>query len=140
MSFISELFCDIRNGRLSRLRFLVCYVATFVLPLLFFCFICIPLFLLFDPIKSFNIVTTILAIPIIVFGVTLLFASANIEAKRFRDMGLPGWGMFIMHIFIVLIVNIIFNDDYLDIVELIINLPIFLCLFFIPTNFFNSKA
>ncbi|UXD22950.1 hypothetical protein FORC065_0005 [Yersinia enterocolitica] len=45
-----------------------------------------------------------------------------------------------MHIFIVLIVNIIFNDDYLDIVELIINLPIFLCLFFIPTNFFNSKA
>ena len=140
MSFISELFCDIRNGRLSRLRFLVCYIATFALPLLFFCLICIPLFLLLDPIESFNIVTTVLAIPIIVFGIALLFASANIEAKRFRDMGLPGWGMLIMHIFVVLIVNIIFDDDYLAIVELIINLPIFLCLFFIPTNFFNSKV
>ncbi|EKN3725826.1 TPA: DUF805 domain-containing protein [Yersinia enterocolitica] len=140
MSFISELFCAIRNGRLSRLRFLVCYIATFALSFLFFCLICIPLFLLFDPIESFNIVTTVLDIPIMVFGIALLLASANIVAKRFRDMGLPGWGMFIMHIFIVFIVNIIFDDDYLAIVELIINLPIFLCLFFIPTNFFNSKA
>ncbi|CNI32845.1 Predicted membrane protein [Yersinia aldovae] len=138
MRFISELFCEVRNGRLSRVRFLVCYIMTFVLPMLLFCFAFAPLFLLFHDTNLSNfVIASFILFAFFIFA--LLFASANIEAKRFRDMGLPGWGMFIMHLFIGLIINIIFYD-YLSVVAFIIHLLIFLFLFLIPTNFFISKA
>ncbi|MGP2541059.1 DUF805 domain-containing protein [Yersinia sp. 2541 StPb PI] len=138
MGLAAELFCEVRDGRLGRVRFLVCYITTFILPLLIALFTGVPLFLAYESANASNFITAILGCAIVVMAFFLVFASANIEAKRFRDIGLPGWSMFTVHTLLGIISQ--FSENYLCIFAFTIYLLIFLCLFCIPTNFFGSKA
>ncbi|HDL7751562.1 TPA: DUF805 domain-containing protein [Yersinia enterocolitica] len=141
MSFLTHLLADLffgfRDGRLGRIRFFVCYVFTLLLPLLFVFYTFMSVISTRN-IPSQSTISMLLAISG-VFGILIvLYVSANIEAKRFRDMGLPGWSMFIMHGLIGVMIQVL--DDYLCILAFVIYLLIFLCLFFLPTSFFNSET
>ena len=78
----------------------------------------------------------------IVFA-AVFFASLNLEAKRIRDMGLPGWWTLLV-VWILSIIIIALLSGFLDAelgnrVSSIISAIVFLALIFIPSNTFSGN-
>jgi len=106
----------------------------------------------------------LVAIALFVFVVMMLAASFNIMAKRFRDMGLPGWWSVAAIIVISIILEMLFPAQHTQmsaavvstqeglsaamdadtstdsIVVQLFNLLIWIVLLFIPSDFFKKSV
>ncbi|HBH35345.1 MAG TPA: hypothetical protein DDW45_02780, partial [Gammaproteobacteria bacterium] len=85
-------------------------------------------------------------IGMVIFFVLFIFASLNLEAKRIRDMGLPGWwtllAIWIISCVILVIVNIVTGSD--PVISKSISSAIsaigVLALIFIPSDTFSGNT
>lgn len=147
MSFRKRLFGEFRDGSLARIEFLVCCVSIFFLEILLL-LIClfVHIILSYRYVSFSNDYVDFLSLDILNAGdisqLAIIFipiyASLNIVAKRFRDIGLPGWRLSILLVFTAVITGNF--SHYIAHLAFVVCLLIFLLLFFIPTNFFNSEA
>ncbi|MEA3303536.1 MAG: DUF805 domain-containing protein [Pseudomonadota bacterium] len=80
----------------------------------------------------------------IVFA-AVFFASLNLEAKRIRDMGLPGWwtllAVWIISVVIIVILNVVTGSDPVisKSISSVISAIGFLALVLIPSNTFSGN-
>ncbi|SFV90036.1 hypothetical protein MNB_SV-4-1216 [hydrothermal vent metagenome] len=104
----------------------------------------------------------------VIFGIFIVFialgvANLNIMAKRFRDMGLPAWGMVAGTILVSIVLNLLFPSQQMEVNTAVVdmngalstagsmhastgsivtegfNLFVFLCLVLIPSDTFGNK-
>jgi len=78
-----------------------------------------------------------------IFGLLVIFAHVNIVAKRFRDMGLPGWWAVLALIVLAAIVGAIFHNPDPEApatVPTLINAVTWIVLLFVPSNAFSKDS
>ena len=80
---------------------------------------------------------------IVIVVAAVFFASLNLEAKRIRDMGLPGWWTLLV-VWILSVIIIALLSGFLDAelgnqVSSIISAIVFLALVFIPSDTFSGN-
>ena len=135
---LQTIFGDIRNGRVSRLRFLVALLVltaagmAVMLALLWFSGAAGAAASLDAGAEEFETVLEGLGggwlFALAAAGLVLFFGQINLWAKRFRDIGLPGWWMVLILIGLGSVVSGMVSDQ----VSSGLNLAVLLALLLVP--------
>lgn len=141
---IGVYFGEINTGRLKRLPYLgyglLITVALFILMFAFVVMIAGAESIIGgDFSETQRRLTDMFGIPVIVLFVILflgfLFASANLMAKRARDIGWPGWWTVLAVFAATVVISFMFSETMANILNFIIILPFL----FIPSDKFERK-
>jgi uncharacterized membrane protein YhaH (DUF805 family) len=133
----SELFGDFVTGRLERVRFIVYFVVTFSL-VMFFSLLIIWLVLHLLNVDPFLLDETHKDMLLLIPTFITAFFTSNLQAKRFRDMGLPGWLMALLYFSGSLMAE--FSEGYFKLLLFGFTLILILLLVFVPSDGFSSKT
>ena len=150
---LNTYFGDVTSGRLLRLPF-VGYIV--LLHVLFFVLVLAGAASLGvvenlvggDLTQTQQMLSKKFGLPaMIIVGIVVaavFFASLNLEAKRIRDMGLPGWwtllAVWIFSVIIIALLSGFLDPELGNRVSSIISAIAFLALLFIPSNTFSRNS
>jgi uncharacterized membrane protein YhaH (DUF805 family) len=150
---LNTYFGDVTSGRLQRLPFLGYFILLQIVILAIAIGIGVGLGVAENLVggdlqQAQEMLRTRFGIPVmimlaILFG-TLLFAMLNLEAKRIRDMGLPGWwtllAVLIFSVIITALLSGFLDPELGNRVSSIISAIAFLALVFIPSDTFSGNS
>lgn len=125
---LKYFFGEIKQGRLQRLQYFYCYIM-----LLFFVLLATAVFTSLYPEegKPDELQAAAMALTILLY----LLVSMNITAKRFRDIGLPGWWTTLVLVVVGALLPLFVSGPLAHGFGLLTTLA----LFFTPSSYFNKK-